>query len=137
MALLMIQGYVSPIIGRKVRDSQFLVDWLPQIVRDIGMQAVGDPVVEQYSHWSGNSPSVTQFIEAPSSIPTHTTGVQIVTTSAVTIHTYPDDFVQILIDSCLEIPAHYRVRNKIMASLNMTPDYTYYDVRWGWKGAKA
>ena len=137
MALLMIQGYVSPIIGRKVRDPQFLVDWLPQVVRDIGMQAVGNPVIEKYSHWDGSAPSITQFIEAPSSIPPHTTGVQIVTASAVTVHTYPDDFVQILIDSCLEIPAHYRVRNKIMASLNMTPDYTYYDVRWGWKGAKA
>jgi len=136
VALLMIQGYVFSEMGMKVRNPQFLVDWLPQVVRDIGMQAVGKPVVEEYRHWTGSSPSVTQFIEAPSAIPYHITGVQIVTSSAVTIHTYPDNFVQILIDSCLDIPAHDRIRNKIMASLNMAPDYSYYDERWGWKGDK-
>ena len=135
MALLMIQGYVSTRTGLKVRDPGFLVDWLPQIVRDIGMVSVGNPVVEEYKHWEGSAPSVTQFIEAPAPIPSHTTGVQIVTASAVTIHTYPDGFFQCLIDSCLPIPNWVRVKNKIEAALVLREDYSFYDARCGWRGA--
>lgn len=135
MALLMIQGTVSMRMGVKVRDPGFLVDWLPQIVRDIGMVSVGNPVVEEYKHWEGSAPSVTQFIEAPAPIPSHTTGVQIVTASAVTIHTYPDGFFQCLIDSCLPIPNWVRVKNKIEAALVLREDYSFYDARWGWRGA--
>ena len=135
MALLMIQGYVSARTGEKVRNPGFLVDWLPQIVQDIGMVSVGSPVVEEYKHWEGSAPSVTQFIEAPAPIPTHTTGVQILTQSAITCHTYPDDFFQVLVDSCLPIPNWVRGKNKIMASLVMKEDYSFYDARWGWRGA--
>jgi len=135
VALLMIQGTVSMRMGVKVRDPGFLVDWLPQIVRDIGMVSVGNPVVEEYKHWEGSAPSVTQFIEAPAPIPSHTTGVQIVTASAVTIHTYPDGFFQCLIDSCLPIPNWVRVKNKIEAALVLREDYSFYDARWGWRGA--
>ena len=135
MALLMIQGYVSARTGEKVRNPGFLVDWLPQIVQDIGMVSVGSPVVEEYKHWEGSAPSVTQFIEAPAPIPTHTTGVQILTPRAITCHTYPDDFIQVLVDSCLPIPNWVRVKNKIMASLVMKEDYSFYDARWGWRGA--
>ncbi len=135
MALLMIQGTVSMRMGVKVRDPGFLVDWLPQIVRDIGMVSVGNPVVEEYKHWEGSAPSVTQFIEAPAPIPSHTTGVQIVTASAVTVHTYPDSFFQILIDSCLPIPNWVRVKNKIEASLVLREDYSHYIPEWGWRGA--
>jgi len=131
----MIQGTVSMRMGVKVRDPGFLVDWLPQIVRDIGMVSVGNPVVEEYKHWEGSAPSVTQFIEAPAPIPSHTTGVQIVTASAVTIHTYPDGFFQCLIDSCLPIPNWVRVKNKIEAALVLREDYSFYDARWGWRGA--
>ena len=135
MALLMIQGYVSARTGEKVRNPGFLVDWLPQIVQDIGMVSVGSPVVEEYKHWEGSAPSVTQFIEAPAPIPTHTTGVQILTQSAITCHTYPDDFFQVLVDSCLPIPNWVRVKNKIMASLVMKEDYSFYDARSGGRGA--
>ena len=131
----MIQGYVSARTGEKVRNPGFLVDWLPQIVQDIGMVSVGSPVVEEYKHWEGSAPSVTQFIEAPAPIPTPPTGVQILTQSAITCHTYPDDFFQVLVDSCLPIPNWVRVKNKIMASLVMKEDYSFYDARWGWRGA--
>ena len=46
MALLLIQGYVGMGMGEKVRSSDFLACWLPQLVRDIGMVSVGNPVVE-------------------------------------------------------------------------------------------
>ena len=134
MALLMIQGTVSHRMGEEVRSSEFLVDWIPWIVSDIGMTSVGDVVVESYDHWSGSAPSATQFIEAPAPVP-HTTGVQILTQSAITCHTYPDNFFQILIDSCLPIPNWIKVKNKIMASLVMKEDYSFYDARWGWRGA--
>ena len=122
-------------MGEEARSSEFLVEWLPQIVREIGMVSIGDPVVEEYNHWEGSAPSVTQFIEAPAPIPSHTTGVQIVNASAVTVHTYPDNFFQILIDSCLPIPNWVRVKNKIMAALVMREDYSFYDTKWGWRGA--
>ena len=137
MALLLIQGYVSEQMGRKVRDPQFLSEWIPQIVQDIGMSAVGPVVVENYDHWKGDGgsvPSATQFIEAPSPIPSHTTGVQILTQSAITCHTYPDNFFQVVIDSCLPIPDWMRIRNKIMASLVMKEDYSLYNTQWGWRG---
>ena len=136
MALLLIQGYVSEQMGRKVRDPQFLVDWIPQIVQDIGMSAVGPVVVENYDHWKGDGsvPSATQFIEAPALIPSHTTGVQILTQSAITCHTYPDNFFQVVIDSCLPIENHQLVKNKIMASLVMREDYSLYNTQWGWRG---
>ena len=121
-------------MGEEVRSSEFLVDWIPWIVSDIGMTSVGDVVVESYDHWSGSAPSATQFIEAPAPVP-HTTGVQILTQSAITCHTYPDNFFQILIDSCLPIPNWIKVKNKIMASLVMKEDYSFYDARWGWRGA--
>ena len=138
MALLMIQGTVSHRVGESVRSSEFLVEWIPWIVSDIGMTSVGDVVVENYDHWKddgGSAPSATQFIEAPAPIPTHTTGVQILTQSAITVHTYPDNFFQVVIDSCLPIPNWMKVRNKIMASLSMKEDYSFYDARWGWRGA--
>ena len=134
MALLLIQGYVSKQMGVKVRDPQFLVDWLPQIVADIGMVSVGKPIVEEYAHWEGSAPSATQFIEAPAPIPSHTTGVQIVTASAVTVHTYPDSFFQVVIDSCLPIQNWMRIRNKIMASLVMREHTSRYISEWGWRG---
>ena len=134
MALLLIQGYVGKHMDAKVRDPQFLVDWLPQIVTDIGMVSVGKPIVEEYAHWEGLAPSATQFIEAPAPIPSHTTGVQILTQSAITCHTYPDDFFQVVIDSCLPIPNRVRVKNKIMASLCMREDYSLYIAEWGWRG---
>ena len=134
MALLMIQGTVSHRMGEEVRSSEFLVDWIPWIVSGIGMTSVGDVVVESYDHWSGSAPAATQFIEAPAPVP-HTTGVQILTQSAITCHTYPDDFFQVLVDSCLPIPNWVRVKNKIMASLVMKEDYSFYDARWGWRGA--
>ena len=137
MALLLIQGYVSEQMGRKVRDPQFLSEWIPKIVQDIGMSAVGPVVVENYDHWKGDGgfvPSATQFIEAPSLIPSHTTGVQILTQSAITCHTYPDNFFQVVIDSCLPIPDWMRIRNKIMASLVMKEDYSLYNTQWGWRG---
>ena len=108
MALLMIQGYVSALTGEKVRNPGFLVDLLPQIVHDIGMVSVGSPVVEEYKHWEGSAPSVTQFIEAPAPIPTHTTGVQILTQSAITCHTYPDDFFPVSYTH-LTLPTIYSV----------------------------
>ena len=134
MALLMIQGYVLPHMGEKTRSSGFLVDWIPWIVSDIGMTSVGDVVVESYDHWSGSAPSATQFIEAPAPIPSHTTGVQILTQSAITVHTYPDNFFQVVIDSCLPIPNWVKVKNKIMASLVMKEDLSHYIPEWGWKG---
>ena len=134
MALLMIQGYVLPHMGEKTRSSGFLADWIPWIVTDIGMTSVGDVVVESYDHWSGSAPSATQFIEAPAPVP-HTTGMQILTQSAITCHTYPDNFFQVVIDSCLPIPNWIKVKNKIMASLVMKEDYSFYDARWGWRGA--
>ena len=133
MALLMIQGTVSHRMGEKVRSSEFLVEWIPWIVSDIGMTSVGDVVVESYDHWSGSAPSATQFIEAPAPVP-HTTGVQILTQSAITVHTYPDNFFQVVIDSCLPIPNWIKVKNKIEASLVMKEDYSFYDARWGWRG---
>ena len=136
MAILMLQGIVSKKMHSTVCDPGFLKEWLPQIVTDIGMQSVGKPIVEQYKHWEGSTPSAVQFIEAPSThIPSHTTGVQILTESSITVHCYPDAFFQILLDSCRPIERWHLVRNKIMASLNMTLDYCYYDDRWGWKGA--
>jgi hypothetical protein len=134
VALLLIQGYVGIGMSEKVRSSDFLVDWLPQIVTDIGMVPVGKPIVEEYAHWEGSAPSAVQFIEAPVPIPTHTTGVQIVTASAVTVHTYPNSFFQILIDSCRPIPNRVRVKNKIMASLCMREDLSRYIPEWGWRG---
>jgi len=137
VALLLIQGYVGKHMGVKVRDPQFLVDWLPQIVTDIGMVSVGKPIVENYDHWKsdgGSAPSATQFIEAPAPIPSHTTGVQILTQSAITCHTYPDNFFQVVIDSCLPIPNHHKIKNKIMASLVMREDYSLYNTEWGWRG---
>ena len=134
MALLMIQGKVGKTVDARVRDPQFLVDWLPQIVQDIGMQAVGTPIVEEYKHWEGSAPSAVQFIEAPAPIPNHTTGVQILTQSAITVHCYPDGFFQILLDSCLPIPNWMRIRNKIMASLVLTAHMTRYLPEWGWRG---
>ena len=133
MALLMIQGTVSHRMGEKVRSSEFLVEWIPWIVSDIGMTSVGDVVGESYDHWSGSAPSATQFIEAPAPVP-HTTGVQILTQSAITVHTYPDNFFQVVIDSCLPIPNWIKVKNKIEASLVMKEDYSFYDARWGWRG---
>ena len=133
MALLMIQGTVSHRMGEKVRSSEFLVEWIPWIVSDIGMTSVGDVVVESYDHWSGSAPSATQFIEAPAPVP-HTTGVQILTQRAITVHTYPDNFFQVVIDSCLPIPNWIKVKNKIEASLVMKEDYSFYDARWGWRG---
>jgi len=133
VALLLIQGYVSKQMGVKVRDPQFLVDWLPQIVTDVGMVSVGKPIVEEYAHWEGSAPSATQFIEAPAPVP-HTTGVQILTQSAITCHTYPDDFFQVVIDSCRNIENHQRVKNKIMASLCMREDLSRYIPEWGWRG---
>ena len=137
MALLLIQGYVSKQMGRKVRDPQFLSEWIPKIVQDIGMSAVGPVVVENYDHWKGDGgfvPSATQFIEAPSLIPSHTTGVQILTQSAITCHTYPDNFFQVVIDSCLLIPNYHQVKNKIMASLGMRENFSLYNTLWGWPG---
>ena len=134
MALLLIQGYVGKTVDARVRDPQFLVDWLPQIVQDIGMQAVGTPIVEEYKHWEGSAPSAVQFIEAPAPIPNHTTGVQVLTQSAITVHCYPDGFFQVSLDSCLPIPNWMRIRNKIMAALVMKEDYSFYDARWGWRG---
>ena len=134
MALLLIQGYVGMGMGEKVRSPDFLAQWLPQLVRDIGMVSVGKPVVEEYKHWEGSAPSATQFIEAPAPVP-HTTGVQILTQSAITCHTYPDDFFQVVIDSCLPIPNQVRVKNKIMASLCMREDLSRYIPEWGWRGA--
>ena len=138
MALLMIQGTVSHRMGEKTRSSGFLADWIPWIVADIGMTSVGDVIVEGYDHWKGDggsAPSATQFIEAPAPIPTHTTGVQILTQSAITCHTYPDNFFQVVIDSCLPIPNWIKVKNKIMASLSMKVDYSLYNTEWGWRGA--
>ena len=138
MALLMIQGYVLPHMGEKTRSSGFLADWIPWIVADIGMTSVGDVIVEGYDHWKGDggsAPSATQFIEAPAPIPTHTTGVQLLTQSAITCHTYPDNFFQVVIDSCLPIPNWVKVKNKIMASLSMKVDYSLYNTEWGWRGA--
>ena len=134
MALLLIQGYVGKHMDAKVRDPQFLVDWLPQLVQDIGMVSVGKPVVEEYKHWEGSAPSATQFIEAPAPIPSHTTGVQILTQSAITCHTYPDGYFQIILDSCLPIPNRVRVKNQIMASLCMREHMSRYIPEWGWRG---
>ena len=134
MALLLIQGYVGKHMDAKVRDPQFLVDWLPQIVADIGMVSVGKPIVEEYAHWEGSAPSAVQFIEAPAPIPSHTTGVQILTQSAITCHTYPDGYFQIILDSCLPIPNWMRARNKIMASLVLTEHMSRYIPEWGWRG---
>ena len=94
------------------------------------------PFGVDYDHWksAGFVPSATQFIEAPALIPSHTTGVQILTQSAITCHTYPDNFFQVVIDSCLPIPDWMRIRNKIMASLVMKEDYSLYNTQWGWRG---
>ena len=135
MALLLIQGYVGKTVDARVRDPQFLVDWLPQIVQDIGMQAGGKPIVEEYGHWEGSAPSAVQFIEAPAPIPNHTTGVQVLTQSAITVHCYPDGFFQVSLDSCLPIPNWMRIRNKIMASLVLTEHMIRYLPEWGWRGA--
>jgi len=120
-------------MGESVRSLGFLVEWIPWIVTDIGMTSVGDVVVESYDHWSGSAPSATQFIEAPAPVP-HTTRVQILTQSAITCHTYPDNFFQVVIDSCLPIPNWIKVKNKIEASLVLREDYSFYDARWGWRG---
>ena len=135
MALLMIQGKVGKTVSARVRDPQFLVDWLPKIVQDIGMVSVGEPIVEEYAHWDGDAPSAVQFIEAPAPIPSHTTGVQVLTQSAITAHCYPDGFFQILLDSCLPIPNWMRIRNKITASLVLTEHMSRYLPEWGWRGA--
>jgi len=60
VALLLIQGSVGKTVDARVRDPQFLVDWLPQIVQDIGMVSVGKPIVEEYAHWDGSAPSAVQ-----------------------------------------------------------------------------
>ena len=135
MALLMIQGWASATMGRKIRSQEYLHQFLPWLVEQIGMRAIGSTVIEEYAHWEGDAPSAVQFVESPAPLPPpHTTAVQIVNASAITVHTYPENFVQVCLDSCLPIPSHDRTRNKIMACLEMALDYTFYDARWGWKG---
>jgi S-adenosylmethionine/arginine decarboxylase-like enzyme len=139
MALLMIQGWASAKMGRKIRGQEYLHRFLPWLVEQIGMKAIGSTIIEEYAHWDGDAPSAVQFVESPALIPPHTTAVQIVNASAVTVHTYPalengSAFVQICLDSCLPIPSPDRTRNKILACLEMALDYTFYDDKWGWRG---
>ncbi len=119
MAMLRIAGTVGGDSRILLRNIPFLEKWLPKLVEDIGMKCVGPVVVQDYGHWEGgDAPSAVQFIEE----------------SAVVVHCYPEtDFIQIVLDSCKDIPDPEGVKQRIIQQLDLDVDRYDYDPLWGWK----
>ena len=121
MALLLVAGICHRNNGF-LRDCSWVQTWLPELVQLIGMHPVGEVIVQPYAHWEGAAPSAVLFLEE----------------SLVAIHTYPqDEFIQINIDSCNDIPDYEDVVEVITRYFALEVCYQRYVKEWTWKGLMA
>jgi hypothetical protein len=92
------------------------------------MTPVGEPIIEQFNHWPGGAPSGVLFLDDGVTV------TQTLKDSAIICHTYPeDDWVEVLLDSCRDIPDHEEVAIAIRDrwALKLVPECVVWVPRWG------
>lgn len=129
MALLGIYG-VATRNRADLRSGEAIAAWLRELCESIGMTPVGDPIIERFDHWEGGAPSGVLFLDDGVTV-TQTLGE-----SAAICHTYPeDDMVEVMLDSCNDIPNAAEVATAIRDRwcLLVPPGGVVWLPDWGWK----
>lgn len=117
MAMLCIDG----VVGKNkecLRNVAFLKEFLPRMVRKVGMKPVGEVIVQPYAHWEGTAPSAVLFMEE----------------SSMDVHCYPEkEYVEITLHTCGPIPDAMRIVQEIKEELGLDIRYLLHSESRNWR----